>query len=207
MPIIVECLTDNRNRTSANVRQLFKKGQLAASGAVSWDFARLGLVEAKGPAGADPDEAALECGADDLEPGEDGATSFYTQPSDADTVSKALTERGWSVEKVGLVWKAKNPVSLGEAERGEVEAFLGAMDEDDDVQNIFVGLAWLPPLREYTRFHHARPPTLTMQPKPVEPKPPAPRAVSVPATEVSPQITRATGATTSCATRVARTTT
>jgi YebC/PmpR family DNA-binding regulatory protein len=141
VPIIVECLTDNRNRTSANVRQLFKKGQLAASGAVSWDFARLGLVEAKGPAGADPEEAALECGADDLEPGEDGATSFYTQPSDADTVSKALTERGWSVEKVGLVWKAKNPVSLGEAERGEVEAFLGAMDEDDDVQNIFVGLA------------------------------------------------------------------
>ena len=141
VPVIVECLTDNRNRTSANVRQLFnKKGQLAAAGAVSWDFARLGLVEARGPAGADPEEAALESGADDLEPGEEGATSFYTQPTEISAVSKALAERGWTVEKMMLVWKAKNPVSLGDAERGEVEAFLSAMDEDDDVQNIFVGL-------------------------------------------------------------------
>ncbi len=141
VPVIVECLTENRNRTSANVRQLFnKKGQLAAAGAISWDFTRLGLVEAKGPAGADPDEAALESGADDLEPGEDGGTSFYTKPADLDAVSKALGERGWAVEKAMLVWKANNPVSLGEAERAEVEAFLAAMDEDDDVQNLFVGL-------------------------------------------------------------------
>lgn len=141
VPVIVECLTDNRNRTSANVRQLFnKKGQIAAAGAVSWDFTRLGLVEARGPAGADPDEAALECGADDLEPGDEGATSFYTQPTEISAVSKALAERGWAVEKMMLVWKAKNPVSLGDDERGEVEAFLSAMDEDDDVQNIFVGL-------------------------------------------------------------------
>ncbi|RYE80113.1 MAG: YebC/PmpR family DNA-binding transcriptional regulator [Myxococcales bacterium] len=141
VPVIVECLTDNRNRTSANVRQLFnKKGQLAAAGAISWDFSRLGLVEARGPAGADLEEAALESGADDLEPGEEGATCFYTQPTDISTVSKALTERGWTVEKMMLVWKAKNPVTLGDAERGEVEAFLSAMDEDDDVQNIFVGL-------------------------------------------------------------------
>jgi YebC/PmpR family DNA-binding regulatory protein len=141
VPVIVECLTDNRNRTSANVRQLFnKKGQLAAAGAVSWDFARLGLIEARGPAGADSEEAALESGADDLEPGEEGSTSFYTQPTDISAVSKALAERGWAVEKMMLVWKAKNPVSLGDAERGEVEAFLSAMDEDDDVQNIFVGL-------------------------------------------------------------------
>jgi YebC/PmpR family DNA-binding regulatory protein len=141
VPVIVECLTDNRNRTSANVRQLFnKKGQIAAAGAVSWDFSRLGLVEARGPAGADPEEAALECGADDLEPGDEGATSFYTQPTEISAVSKALTERGWAVEKMMLVWKAKNPVSLGDDERGEVEAFLSAMDEDDDVQNIFVGL-------------------------------------------------------------------
>jgi len=141
VPVIVECLTDNRNRTSANVRQLFnKKGQLAAAGAVSWDFARLGLIEARGPAGADAEEAALESGADDLEPGEEGSTSFYTQPTDISAVSKALAERGWVVEKMMLVWKAKNPVSLGDAERGEVEAFLSAMDEDDDVQNLFVGL-------------------------------------------------------------------
>jgi YebC/PmpR family DNA-binding regulatory protein len=141
VPVIVECLTENKNRTSANVRMLFKKGQLAASGAVSWDFSRLGLVEATGPSGADPDEAALESGAEDLEPGDDGATSFYTQPTDVDSVAKALAERGWQVEKFSLVWKAKNPIAVSDAERAEVEAFLSALDEDDDVQNIFVGLA------------------------------------------------------------------
>ncbi len=142
VPVIVECLTENRNRTSANVRMIFnKKGQLAAAGAVSWDFSRLGLVEATGPAGVDPEEAALEAGADDLEPGDDGSTHFYTNPSDLDSVGKALAERGFTVSKLSLVWKAKNPVTLGEAERAEVEAFLDSLDDDDDVQNLFVGLA------------------------------------------------------------------
>lgn len=141
VPVIVECLTENKNRTSSNVRLLFKKGQLAASGAISWDFARLGHIEATGPAGADPEEAALEAGADDVEPGEDGASSFYTTPGEVDAVAKALTARGFTVAKYSLVWKAKNPVTLGEAERAEVEAFLDALDDDDDVQNLYVGMA------------------------------------------------------------------
>lgn len=143
VPVIVECLTENKNRTSANIRQLFnKKGQLAAAGAISWDFSRLGLVEATPPsAGADPDEAALEAGAQDLEAGDEGATVFYTEPTDVDAVAKALGERGWNVADYKLVWKAKNPVAVGDAERAEVETFLAAMDDDDDVQNIYVGLA------------------------------------------------------------------
>jgi YebC/PmpR family DNA-binding regulatory protein len=142
VPVIVECLTENKNRTSANVRMLFnKKGQLAASGAISWDFTRLGTIEAAPPpAGADPDEAALEAGAQDLEPGEDGATVFYTEPTDVDAVAKALGERGWMVANYSLAWKAKNPVTLGETERTEVEAFLSALDDDDDVQTLYVGL-------------------------------------------------------------------
>jgi YebC/PmpR family DNA-binding regulatory protein len=141
VPVIVECLTENKNRTSANVRVLFKKGQIAASGAISWDFARLGFIEASPPAGgADPDEAALEAGAQDLEPGDDGATLFYTEPTDVDAVAKALGERGWTIANYSLVWKAKNPVTLGEAERAEVEAFLAALDDDDDVQTLYVGL-------------------------------------------------------------------
>jgi len=140
--VIVECLTDNRNRTSANVRVLFRKGQLGASGSVSWDFQRLGLIEASPPeGGADPDEAAIEAGAQDLEPGEDGATRFFTEPTDLDTVSKALTERKWSVTSAQLTWKPKNPVTLEGDKRTEVEAFLEAIDEDDDVQNIYVALA------------------------------------------------------------------
>ncbi|MBX3197564.1 MAG: YebC/PmpR family DNA-binding transcriptional regulator [Labilithrix sp.] len=141
VPVIVECLTDNRNRTSANVRMLFRKGQLGASGSVSWDFNRVGQVEAAPPAGgADADEAAIESGAQDLEAGDEGATRFFTEPGDLDTVTKALADRGWSVASAALVWKAKNPVTLDDAQRGEVEAFLEALDEDDDVQNLFVGL-------------------------------------------------------------------
>ena len=142
MPVIVECLTENRNRTSANVRVLFRKGQLGASGSVAWDFARLGQVEATPPeGGADADEAAIEAGAQDLEAGEEGATRFFTEPTDLDTVSKALTERKWNVTSAALIWKAKNPVTLDGDKRAEVESFLADLDEDDDVQNIYVALA------------------------------------------------------------------
>ena len=143
VPVIVECLTDNRNRTSSNVRILFKKGQIAAAGAVSWDFARLGAVEATPPAGAkvDPEEAAIECGAQDLEASDDGGTIFYTEPTDLDLVAKALAERKWAVSSAKLIWKAKNPVTVDDAQRVEVEAFLAALDDDDDVQTLFVGLA------------------------------------------------------------------
>jgi YebC/PmpR family DNA-binding regulatory protein len=144
VPVIVECLTDNRNRTSANVRVIFRKGQLGASGSVSWDFQRLGQVEASPPEGAkvDPEEAAIECGAQDLEAGDDGQTRFFTETGDVDIVSKALGDRKWNVTSAQLIWKAKNPVTIDDAtKRSEVEAFLGALDEDDDVQNIYVGLA------------------------------------------------------------------
>ena len=142
VPLIVECLTENRNRTSANVRVLFRKGQLGASGSVTWDFARLGQVEASPPSGgADAEEAAIESGAQDLEANEDGSTRFFTEPGDLDIVSKALTDRTWNVTSAQLIWKAKNPVALDDAQRPEVEAFLEALDEDDDVQNIYVGLS------------------------------------------------------------------
>jgi YebC/PmpR family DNA-binding regulatory protein len=140
--VIVECLTENKNRTSANIRGLFKKGQLGASGSVSWDFSRLGFIEATPPKGdVDPEEAALEAGAQDVEAGEDGATVFYTDPKEVDAVSKALTDKGWTVANFTLVWKAKNPVSnLSAEQRAEVEAFLEAIDEDDDVQNLYAAL-------------------------------------------------------------------
>jgi YebC/PmpR family DNA-binding regulatory protein len=141
VPVVVECLTENRNRTSANIRVLFRKGQLGASGSVTWDFKRLGQVEATPPPGADPEEAAIEAGAQDLEPGDDGATRFFTEPSDVDVVSKALTDRKWVTTSAQLIWKANNPVTLDDAARSEVEAFLGALDEDDDVQTLYVGLA------------------------------------------------------------------
>jgi YebC/PmpR family DNA-binding regulatory protein len=141
--VIVECLTDNKNRTAPNMRVLFRKGQLGASGSVSWDFLRRGSIEASPPEGdpVDAEEAAIEAGAQDLEPADEGQTRFLTEPSDLDAVSRALQGRGWSVNQQQLVYVAKNPVKLEPAARAEVEAFLQAIDEDDDVQHIFVALA------------------------------------------------------------------
>jgi YebC/PmpR family DNA-binding regulatory protein len=141
VPVIVECLTDNKNRTAPNLRLLFKKGQLGAGGSVSWDFNRRGAVEAAPPSlGEDAEEAAIEAGAQEVEPAEDGLFRFITEATDLDTVSKALSARGWSVSAASLVWISKNPVTLERAARSEVEAFLAALDEDDDVQHLYVGL-------------------------------------------------------------------
>ena len=141
VPVIVECLTENRTRTASNIRIAFRKGQLAATGAVSWDFTRAGAIEASPPAGADAETAAIEAGAQDLEPAEEGATRFFTEPTDLDAVSKALGTAGWKVSSAALIWRAKNPVSLDDAKRADVEAFLEELDADDDVQTLFVGLA------------------------------------------------------------------
>lgn len=141
VPVMVECLTDNRTRTATNIRVLFRKGQLATSGAVSWDFDRLGAIEATGPAGADAETAAIEAGAQDVEDAGEGASRFFTDATDLDAVRKTLEGAGWTVSSAALIWRAKNPVKLDDAQRAEVEAFLEAMDEDDDVQTIFAGLA------------------------------------------------------------------
>jgi YebC/PmpR family DNA-binding regulatory protein len=142
VPVIVECLTDNSNRTASNIRVLFRKGQLGGAGSVSWDFDYLGMIEAAPEsADADPELAAIEAGARDLEPADNGATLFLTDPSDLDAVSRALPNYGFTVQSAQLGYRPKNPVTLGEAERAEVEAFLEAIDADDDVQNIFAGLS------------------------------------------------------------------
>lgn len=142
VPVIVECLTDNVNRTISNIRTLFRKGQLGASGSVSWDFDHLGIIEATPDTGnADPDLAAIESGASDLAVGENGATTFYTALTDLDAVSRALPQFGFTVQSAQLGYRPKNPVSLGEAERTEVEAFLEAIVADDDVQHVYPALA------------------------------------------------------------------
>ena len=142
VPVIVECLTDNKNRTMVNIRFLFRKGQLGNAGSVSWDFAHVGLVDAT-PAdpAADLEEAAIEAGAQDFEADGEGGARFYTEPTDLDAVSKALSALGWTVATIRIGWRAKNPVKLDDAAaRAEVDAFLAEMDEDEDVQHIYVGL-------------------------------------------------------------------
>ncbi|MES2424034.1 MAG: YebC/PmpR family DNA-binding transcriptional regulator [Pseudomonadota bacterium] len=144
--VMVECLTDNVNRTAPEMRVLFRKGQLGTSGSVAWDFDHLGLIEAEpAVAGADPELAAIEAGAQDFEPGEEAnVTLFLTDPADLDLVSRALPTHGFSVLSAKLGYKPKNPVdpaSLSPEHLEEVEAFLAAIDGNDDVQNVYVGLA------------------------------------------------------------------
>ncbi len=144
--VMVECLTDNVNRTAPEMRVLFRKGQLGTSGSVSWDFDHVGMIEAEpATAGADPEVAAIEAGAQDFEPAaEDGVALFLTEASDLDLVSRALPAQGFTVLSAKLAYKAKNPIdpaNLSAEHLEEVEAFLAAIDANDDVQNVYVGLA------------------------------------------------------------------
>jgi YebC/PmpR family DNA-binding regulatory protein len=144
VPVMVECLTDNVNRAASEMRVLFRKGQLGASGSVAWDFEHLGMIEAEPiAAGADPELAAIEAGAQDFEAADDGVTLFLTDPADLDLVSRALPAQGFTVLSAKLGYKPKNPVapaSLSAEQLVEVEAFLAALDSNEDVQNVYAGL-------------------------------------------------------------------
>ena len=146
VPVMVECLTDNVKRTAPEMRVLFRRGQLGASGSVAWDFNHVGMIEAAPVAAdADPELAAIEAGAQDFEPGEEeGTTLFITDHADLDLVSRALPAQGFNVVSAKLGYKPKNPVdpaSLSTADLEEVEAFLAAIDAHEDVQDVYVALA------------------------------------------------------------------
>jgi transcriptional/translational regulatory protein YebC/TACO1 len=141
VPIIVECLTDNNKRTSTNIRHHFRNGQLSP---VAWDYSHVGIVDASPPESDDVEEAAIEAGAQDFEPGGadvEGGVRFYTEPTDVDAVAKALGARGWTVAAMRIGWRPKNPVAVDDAARAEVETFLHELDEDEDVQHIYPALA------------------------------------------------------------------
>ncbi|TAJ79796.1 MAG: YebC/PmpR family DNA-binding transcriptional regulator [Gallionellaceae bacterium] len=143
VPVIVECLSDNINRTKSSMNVLFRKGQLGAPGSVSWDFNYVGMIEATpSRKDADAEVAAIEAGAQDFEPSEESATLFITDTTDLDAVCKALPAQGYTVVSAQLGYRPKSPVTVANAaDLEEVQAFLEAIDEDDDVQNVYVGLA------------------------------------------------------------------
>jgi YebC/PmpR family DNA-binding regulatory protein len=148
VPVIVECLTENNNRTAGEIRVLFRKGQLGNSGAVAWMFDRVGIVEATIPKdNIDIEEAAIEAGAqnvesmdkEDVPEGNTGAV-FYAEPSDLDAVNKALTERSWAISKAELGYVAKNMIDLAPDARKEVEQFLGDINDYDDVHRVYTAI-------------------------------------------------------------------
>ena len=143
--VIVECLTDNRNRTAPEMRVLFRSGQLGAK--VMFLFDRVGIVEATHEQGGiDLVEAAIESGAqdvEDLESTPEGGSGgrFFTDPTDVDTVAKALGEAAWSVTAAEIGYRPKDTVDLPPDQREEVESFLAAIDDNDDVHRIYAALA------------------------------------------------------------------
>ncbi|MBT5387346.1 MAG: YebC/PmpR family DNA-binding transcriptional regulator [Porticoccaceae bacterium] len=139
--LIVECLTDNVNRTVSEIRVLFRGGQLGAEGSVAWDFDHVGLIEARGDSQADLDEAAIEAGAQDVEPAdEEGLALFITDTTDLDSVCRLLPDFGFTVETAKIGYRPKNPQTISGAELEEVEQFLAAIHEHDDVQEVYVAL-------------------------------------------------------------------
>jgi len=144
VPVMVECLTDNRNRTAPEIRVLFRAGQLGAK--VGFLFDHVGIVEAThATAGLDVESAAIEAGAQNVVPleevpdGRSGAR-FLTDPGDLDIVMKALKQAGWDVTVSELGYVAKQEIDLPPEQRAEVEAFLTALDEHDDVHRLYTSL-------------------------------------------------------------------
>jgi len=149
VPVIVECLTDNRNRTAPEIRNLFKSGQLGNPGSVAFFFDHMGVVEAVRPGGEgqDIEAAAIEAGAQNVEPLEGGEVSegqtgarFITEIRDLDAVAKALRAAGWVVQASEMRYLAKNFVELAEEQRRSVVAFLEGLDDHDDVHRVYAGL-------------------------------------------------------------------
>jgi YebC/PmpR family DNA-binding regulatory protein len=138
--IIVEALTDNRNRTATNVRTAFSKngGNLAASGAVSHGFDRRGLITYPASAG-DADsifEAALEAGAEDVESNEN-EHSIWTSMDALHEVAKALEATLGAAESAKLAWKPQLLVEVDEANAATLLKMIDALEDDDDVQTVW----------------------------------------------------------------------
>jgi YebC/PmpR family DNA-binding regulatory protein len=138
--LIVEALTDNRNRTATNVRTIFSKngGNLGASGSVSHGFQRLGLVNYPAAAGSADQifEAAIEAGAEDVESDEDGH-QIWTAQEDLHGVARALENALGEAESVKLAWRPGTSVELGGDDAGQLLRLIDALEEDDDVQTVW----------------------------------------------------------------------
>ena len=138
--IMVETVTDNRNRTSSDIRNLFTRagGNLGTSGSVGWMFSRQGeiVVDANGQ---DPDEIgleAIEIGASDARV--DGKTvDIVTDPAKLEGVQQALKKKGYKIDSAEVTMNASQLVSLNEATAPPVLKLLDALEEHDDVQSVY----------------------------------------------------------------------
>lgn len=143
VPILISCLTDNRNRTLADIRRVFNRqgGSMAEAGAVSWMFENKGYITIESDE-VDPDEVfmlAVDAGADDVEIS-NGLIEIYTSPDMLHVVSSVLTKQGLAVAEAELAPIPKNEIELGRKETEQVMGIIDALDELDDVQQVYSGL-------------------------------------------------------------------
>jgi YebC/PmpR family DNA-binding regulatory protein len=138
--LIVEALTDNRNRTATNVRTAFSKngGNLGASGSVSHGFDRMGLIAYPAAAGSADDmlEAAIEAGAEDVESDEEGHEIWTAQES-LHEVARAIEQRLGPAESTKLAWRPQTAVEVGGDDAGQLLKLIDTLEEDDDVQTVW----------------------------------------------------------------------
>jgi YebC/PmpR family DNA-binding regulatory protein len=138
--LIIEALTDNRNRTATNLRTIFSKngGNLGASGSVSHGFERLGLIEYPATAGNLDTvlEAAIEAGADDVESDEDGHR-IWTSVESLHEVAKALEPLIGEADSAKLAWKPQAEVGVRGDDAASLMKLIDALEDDDDVQTVW----------------------------------------------------------------------
>ncbi len=140
--VIVEIVTDNLNRTASEVRHIFDKcgGSLGASGCVSWKFERKGVIEIDNSKGMDEDELtmlALDCGADDVEVGEDVAV-IYTDPNDFSSVRDKLEEAGCTFLSAEREMVPSTTVALPDEESvAKVQRLIDWLEDYDDTQAVY----------------------------------------------------------------------
>jgi YebC/PmpR family DNA-binding regulatory protein len=139
--IIVECQTDNKHRTAPEIRNCFKKfdGNLGETGSVAWMFSRVGLIEGSRDGSFDPEEEAIEAGANEVEKTED-TYSFVTSLEDLASVREALEKRGWKISSCEPSYKAQNKTELNAEQLKDVEEFLNALDDMDDTHRVHATL-------------------------------------------------------------------
>ena len=139
--VICEALTDNKNRTAADVRHAFDKngGSLGATGCVSWMFDTKGLITIENDGSIDEDELmmdALDAGADDMT-SEDGYIEITTDPQVLGEVRDALTDKGYVLDSAEVSRIPQNTVSLSEEQQESIIKMIDMLEENDDVQNVY----------------------------------------------------------------------
>jgi len=143
--LIVEVLTDNRNRAAANVRALFGKngGNMGEAGSVAFMFDRLGQILYPLTAGTDDAimEAAIDAGAQDVVSDADGHTIFTTF-EDLTSVAESLEGLLGPAKSTGIIWKPKTGTPVNESEAASLSKLVDALDDDDDVQNVWTNADW-----------------------------------------------------------------